>query len=409
MMPSGGGQRTLLSSTPGATSASQDEGGDDIGWASQKGVKPETENQDAWLIFREEGDFSIYALFDGHGPQGHAVADFVKELLPKLIIQDERLKNGRGQLPAVCRDAFRKMQTIIQASTMQNQLDATLSGTAATVAIHIHRENHVTMAHVSNSSCVLGKWTPDGQLGDVMLTRKHTPDLPDEQARIVEGGGCVAFDGCANHRVYTKDGRYPGLNMSRSLGDLLAHQDCGLSCDPEISEHAVEPSDHVLLLCSGGVWTFIEPDQAMLIVKGKSPQAAADSLTKEAAQRWLTLDGGLVVDDLTAFVVRLEHQKDTASSSSLPTDAEVAIGSAENITITFIMEEAGEMHDISVSTRATIGQLKHLMYNVSGVNIASLDSGPFAVINSTEVELTSAYDDRTLSDCGIRDGATIRI
>jgi hypothetical protein len=49
-------------------------------------------------------------------------------------------------------------------------------------------------------------------------------------------GGRVSFDGFANHRVYVKNGSYPGLNMSRALGDLLGHQHAGISGDPEIKE-----------------------------------------------------------------------------------------------------------------------------------------------------------------------------
>ena len=35
---------------------------------------------------------------------------------------------------------------------------------------------------------------------------------------IEKAGGRVVFDGYANHRVYAKNARYPGLNMSRCIG-----------------------------------------------------------------------------------------------------------------------------------------------------------------------------------------------
>lgn len=37
---------------------------------------------------------------------------------------------------------------------------------------------------------------------------------------IEKAGGRVVFDGYANHRVYAKNARYPGLNMSRCIGDV---------------------------------------------------------------------------------------------------------------------------------------------------------------------------------------------
>merc|ERR1712032_173885 len=117
------------------------------------------------------------------------------------------------------------------------------------------------------------------------LTRDHKPNLPDERRRIESNGGRVVFDGYANHRVYAKNARYPGLNMSRCLGDLLGHQDCGISCEPEVKNYKILPTDQILMLCSDGVWEFISPAEAAGIVK-EFPSAkamqAADRLAKEA-------------------------------------------------------------------------------------------------------------------------------
>ena len=51
-------------------------------------------------------------------------------------------------------------------------------------------------------------------------------------------GGRIEFDGFADYRVYDKDGYGAGLNMTRSLGDLNSHCDCGLIADPELGEYA---------------------------------------------------------------------------------------------------------------------------------------------------------------------------
>merc|ERR1712083_982429 len=127
----------------------------------------------------------------------------------------------------------------------------------------------------------------------------------DERARIEKAGGRVVFDGYANHRVYAKNGRYPGLNMSRCLGDLLGHQDAGCSCEPEVSEHVIQDLDHCLLLCSDGVWEFITPDEAVKFVHQYPPEKAmqaAETLAKEAWDRWIREEGGAVVDDITVVL-----------------------------------------------------------------------------------------------------------
>ena len=46
--------------------------------------------------------------------------------------------------------------------------------------------------------------------------------------------------------------------MSRCLGDLMGHADAGCSAEPEVSERQIEAEDHVLLVCSDGVWEFID-------------------------------------------------------------------------------------------------------------------------------------------------------
>ena len=88
-----------------------------------------------------------------------------------------------------------------------------------------------------------GKWTPlrirwcrsailakaDGlsyQVEDI--TRDHKPNLPGEKARILASGGRVFAldydDGYVGpERVWLQDHDIPGLAMSRSLGDTVAH------------------------------------------------------------------------------------------------------------------------------------------------------------------------------------------
>ena len=52
-----------------------------VGFSCKKGLKPEAPNQDSFFIVRAGDDLSIYGVFDGHGPSGHDVSDFVKNEL----------------------------------------------------------------------------------------------------------------------------------------------------------------------------------------------------------------------------------------------------------------------------------------------------------------------------------------
>merc|ERR1712083_1088448 len=161
------------------------------------------------------------------------------------------------------------MQSLIAAADRMKTLSAQLSGTTCTIIIHDILAHKLTVAHVADSTAVLGK-SGNG----IGLTRDHKPNLPDEKKRIEKNGGRVVFDGYANHRVYAKDARYPGLNMSRCLGDLLGHADAGVSCEPDILEYTVSAKDHMLFLCSDGVWEFITPQEATGIVHDYPPEKA---------------------------------------------------------------------------------------------------------------------------------------
>merc|ERR1711974_400656 len=119
-------------------------------------------------------------------------------------------------------------------------------------------------------------------------------------------GGRVVFDGHVNHRIYTKDADFLGINMSRCIGDLMGHQECGLTAEPDVREQNIQPEDHVLLVCSDGVWEFIEPLEAVQIVSEFEPtkaMMAAERLAKVAWDRWISKEGGKVVDDITVVLV----------------------------------------------------------------------------------------------------------
>lgn len=282
-----------------------------IGFTCRKGKKPEAPNQDSWFVLQCEGHFSIYAVFDGHGSKGHDVSNFVKENLPKLILQDERF--GTDQMQQMLTECFRLTQALLSAATKMGRLNAQMSGTTATIAIHDQSQNRITVAWTGDTSAVVGRFVSKGAqrtsvMKPVAVTWDHKPDVDEERLRIEQGGGRVAFDGYAAHRVYTRDHEYPGLNMSRALGDILGQSDAGLSCEPSVSQHTLHPDDYVLLICSDGVWEFVSLSEALTIIRGYPPSKAmqaVEKLVKEAWDRWVTEEGGTVVDDITVLLVFL--------------------------------------------------------------------------------------------------------
>jgi len=286
-----------------------------LGYTCRKGLKPESPNQDSFFILKTES-CSIYGVFDGHGQKGHDVSNFVKENMPRLIVKDGRfMSDDANDRKALLKDVFQQIQNMIVEADRLQKLSAQLSGTTATVAIHNHEKKIITIAHVADSTCVVGKYKPGSKDAKDMLgeavTKDHKPDVKEERARIEKKGGRVVFDGYANHRIYAKNGRYPGLNMSRCLGDLLGHKECGIIAEPDVTELAVEDHLRWLLLCSDGVWEFITPSEAVSMIKECQPDKAmggAERLAKAAWDRWIKEEGGAVVDDITCVMVALNMQ-----------------------------------------------------------------------------------------------------
>lgn len=270
----------------------------------QKGLKPNSPNQDAWSVVRVEDDFSIYSVYDGHGPHGHDVANFVKDTLPRLLVS--RLTEA-ADLREMFTETYRRMHLLIDSADAYDKLSARWSGCTSTTVVHHHQTGRLSLAHVGDSSAVLGGW--DGaKTYAKQLTRDHKPQLKDEMARIIASGGLIDFDGYSDYRIYNKDGYGAGLNMTRSLGDLEAHRETGLIADPEVSEHQVGAHDRVLLLCSDGIWEFMKPEEAVdIALKFSDPREAAQALVKDARQRW-SLQAEYI-DDIVVLVIPLSTSK----------------------------------------------------------------------------------------------------
>lgn len=285
-----------------------------VGFVCQKGVKKDMsiqQNQDDFVVARV-GDTAVYGVFDGHGPKGERVSSLVASQLPEHLARGLRL---RQEWPEAARGAFQKAQNDCATRKKEGRLDCDLSGTTATVLVDRRGRaargpgcgRELLLAHTGDSRAVLGRQGVGGEgLTAVDLTVDHKASLEAEQARITQAGGVVRRGGAGdtNSRVYVRNTLHPGLAMSRSIGDLIAHT-IGVSDEPDVSVLKAEETWRFVLLCSDGVWEFMSSQEAVDIV-GKWPpteaQAAAEDLASEARQRW-TREDPEVVDDITVICV----------------------------------------------------------------------------------------------------------
>jgi len=99
----------------------------------------------------------------------------------------------------------------------------------------------------------------------------------------------------------------PGLAMSRSLGDQVAHS-VGVSSVPEVKSFLVGVDDKFVVIGSDVVFEFLtNEDIARLVMPYfhvNQPEAAANAIVKAAYKRWREEEE--VVDDITAVVIFME-------------------------------------------------------------------------------------------------------
>jgi len=188
-----------------------------------------------------------------------------------------------------------------------------MSGTTVTVAYKC--KNKLYCAHAGDSRAIMGVGKDWKSMKAVELTPDHKCELPAEKARIEKANGVVRRrQGDVPHRVFMKGSYLPGLAMSRSLGDLLAHQ-VGVSHLPDVREDTIDAESQLLLICSDGVWEFISNERALeIMTKSHGPdqiQEACEVLAAEAWKEWKANEYD-VVDDITVIGIYLQKAGATA-------------------------------------------------------------------------------------------------
>ena len=163
---------------------------------------------------------------------------------------------------------FNSLVSLISIESSKN-FDVFCSGSTA-VLVHITKEK-IICSNCGDSRAIL---INDINNEITKLSRDHKPNLLEEKKRILASGGRVEkFNGMGPFRVWFKDGDYPGLAMSRSIGDTLAHR-VGVSNIPEIMEFNIsEVKPFALVVASDGVWEFMSNEQVKnILIKYKYHQ-----------------------------------------------------------------------------------------------------------------------------------------
>ncbi|CAG9333562.1 unnamed protein product [Blepharisma stoltei] len=269
-----------------------------IGVACKKGFKPRMPNQDEFSIIVDKR-FIYLGVFDGHGEDGHQISNYVHKFLPKLLIDHPKFDYDALFAFFEC---YPEINDRLHKIGLQknNEFDSVLSGTTATSLLM--RNDHLYVGHVGDTRAVLGSKFDNG-IKAIRITTDHKPWLVEERKRIESCKGEVKkLPHEILYRIYAKGKHFPGLATSRTLGDGLA-QSLGVSPKPQLIDLELKICDEVLLLCSDGVWEFIEDQEAVDLVAGyeDNPKEGAEALAELAKDRWLSHEG-YGVDDITVVL-----------------------------------------------------------------------------------------------------------
>lgn len=274
---------------------------------SKKGYapyNPRKQNQDRLVMAsdKETGALMV-GVWDGHGEAGHLVSQAFKAEYAEAVFSDSAYKKGGEGINAALAKHFKTIEKKVLADP---SVDTEFSGTTAVSGV-ITMDRKLYCANCGDSRLTLGELAADGRIVAKEVSIDHKPDDPEEKKRIEANGGRVfavqyddGVDGPA--RVWLKHMDIPGLAMSRSLGDTVAHS-AGVISEAECYTVDLTPSTKTLIIASDGLWEFISNQEALDLIKDlprSDPEAAVELLAKESHRRWMREEQ--VVDDTTICV-----------------------------------------------------------------------------------------------------------
>ena len=257
-------------------------------------------NQDSFFIkqnFMENSDYFFIGVCDGHGEKGELISNFISNKLPNYI---KSISNN---------DIISIFQKINSEIYSNSDINSDMSG--STVVSLIITPDKLISINLGDSRLSLFKYD-NGIYYSKYLNREHKPCELDEYERIISKGGRLqkCFDEKTNkyfgpQRVWLKNKEEPGLAMTRSLGDKIAHN-IGVIDEPEIKKFYYDGTEKFIIIASDGLWEYINGEQCINIIKPfyeeeKDIKDAVLELTKEAFKKWKRKE--VVIDDITIIVI----------------------------------------------------------------------------------------------------------
>ena len=270
-------------------------------------------NQDSFLVLQNEyglKDFNIFSVMDGHGVNGHLVSRFATKYFTSFFKNNKKMNSCNSNEDAICYrlkkneyDILKRLFRHVERDIGKNsEIDANFSGTTCVMVFQVGEK--LICANVGDSRAIMVRGNTV-----IPLSIDQKPDDPEESKRIIQNGGEISQfeeDGekSGPFRVWKKGEVYPGIAMSRSIGDLIAST-LGVIPEPKFIEEKIDKETKFLVIASDGVWEFLDNetvrDMVMPYYQKNDPNGACKELIKKSTEWWNKED--IVVDDITVIVV----------------------------------------------------------------------------------------------------------
>jgi serine/threonine protein phosphatase PrpC len=279
-------------------------------------------NQDAFVLEKNINgilNFNIFGVLDGHGDFGHLASNFVKRYIINKIKNHPMIKSIDNTKEIYKRIKNKEYQIITNIfldadNQIKNEkFNCEMSGTTCVLVIQL--DEHLICANAGDSRAILiYDDNSNNNLKNTKifnLSNDAKPENPGEKERIIASGGEVErmVDenglGVGPLRVWVKGEQYPGIAMSRSIGDMDAKK-VGVIPNPEFIEYVIDSKTKYMLVCSDGVFEFLSNEEVMEI--GNNFYSRNDALglcyelINKSTNLWLKEDD-TYIDDITVVSV----------------------------------------------------------------------------------------------------------
>ena len=295
--------------------------------------KKEKTNQDSYLILEKlfENILNIYGVFDGHGKNGNLISSLLSTFLSQYLKNKDNYSVGKNNNDDSDSDSsisskeiiinnelisklfsnddfIKKIVTELDLKANEANFDLQFSGTTC-LLLFLFNDN-IICSNIGDSMCVLFNCSDEERWTYEIISKIHKPDIESEKERILSNGGVIhpyydelgIFEG--PNRVYVKGKTYPGLSLTRTIGDLEAEK-IGIISEPDITIKKKDSTCKYIVLGSDGLWDVIKPYDVRRIVNPyflkNDASGACNALLKTACKNWDK--EGCERDDITIIVV----------------------------------------------------------------------------------------------------------